>query len=400
MNIDIRTLILVLGLTNLLQVVVFIYQFKTNRSYEGVGWWLLWSAAVAAGFGFAFLREIPEVSNLAIVLQNMFIIIGAVFMYVGVLRFLGRKESLYILLLYIICFLSIIFFVYAKNSIVIRGYIINSALAFIFFITGWELYKNKESHFVSTANFIVIVFLLQGLFFVYRVVMILFGTSVDDYFIPTFFNSVTYINGIVISLIMAFGFIIMLNQRLNFDAHEAKAHFETIFNMSPDATLISRLDDGVILNINQGYTNLTGYTYEESVGNSSIDIPIWADPNDRQKIIAEIDKNGFCRNLEAPFIHKNGNQIIGLISASKIILQDKPLIISVTRDITHRRQAEEELLKLKDNLANEVEEKTKELKERVIELERYYNATISREMRVKELKDKVEELNKQIKRGD
>lgn len=81
-------------------------------------------------------------------------------------------------------------------------------------------------------------------------------------------------------------------------------------------------------------------------------------------------------NLKAIFDHKNE-------------LQE---IVGVGRDITKRKLAEEELQQLKDNLEVEVRKKTKELKKQVAELERFHNATIEREFRIKELREEIDRL--------
>jgi|GEM_PF-5144338 len=61
-------------------------------------------------------------------------------------------------------------------------------------------------------------------------------------------------------------------------------------------------------------------------------------------------------------------------------------------NVIERRQAEEELRTFKNDLEKQVAEKTKELQERVKELERFYDATIKREYRIKELKNEIEKL--------
>jgi PAS domain S-box-containing protein len=71
-------------------------------------------------------------------------------------------------------------------------------------------------------------------------------------------------------------------------------------------------------------------------------------------------------------------------------------IVVYTEMITNRVQREEELRQLKDQLQVQVEEKTKELKQRVSELERFYEATIEREFRMKELRDTITELKAQL----
>ena len=71
--------------------------------------------------------------------------------------------------------------------------------------------------------------------------------------------------------------------------------------------------------------------------------------------------------------------------------------LSAAQDITDRKHAEAELIKIKKELEVLVEEKTKELKERVAELERFHNATIDREFRIKELRDEIARLKENRK---
>ncbi len=72
---------------------------------------------------------------------------------------------------------------------------------------------------------------------------------------------------------------------------------------------------------------------------------------------------------------------------------NQPLkLIGIIIDITDRKMVEEELRKLKDELEIKVVEKTKELNERVAELERFRDATVDRELRMKELRDEIDRL--------
>jgi signal transduction histidine kinase/CheY-like chemotaxis protein len=82
------------------------------------------------------------------------------------------------------------------------------------------------------------------------------------------------------------------------------------------------------------------------MGKSSQDIHLWRNPSDRQGVINELREKGSCANLEAPFVRKDGREIWGLLSAKVIELQTGPHIISVTHDITRRRQAEAEKAEL------------------------------------------------------
>src|SRR4030042_474128 len=93
MTVDIHTLVVVLGLTQLVQILALSLQAWTKRRSAGVGWWLLWSASAAAGFAFMLLRTIPVLERSAIVIQNALVVLASIFLYVGILRFLERREN-------------------------------------------------------------------------------------------------------------------------------------------------------------------------------------------------------------------------------------------------------------------------------------------------------------------
>ena len=123
----------------------------------------------------------------------------------------------------------------------------------------------------------------------------------------------------------------------------SEERFRLSFQTSPDSINVSRLEDGLYVDINEGFTNITGYTREDTIGKTSLEINIWEDPEDRGKFVDEIKRNGFVNNLEAKFRTKDGSVVTGLVSASVITLNDVPHIISITREIESIKQTEETL---------------------------------------------------------
>ncbi|MCX6165145.1 MAG: hypothetical protein NTU73_09875, partial [Ignavibacteriae bacterium] len=265
MNIDLRTVILIIGITHIMQVIVFYHQYKVNKVYKGIGWWLMWSAAEVIGFIFILLRDIPSILPLAIIIQNTAIISGTIFIYVGVMRFFNKKENLKIILTVFAFYLfGLLFFLFIQNNIQIRSVIINAMLSVVAFITAYSLLRYNIRSVKISANFNAIIFALHGLIFLYRAIMIIVGAPVSDTFSPTLFNIIPFFDALIVGLLWTFGFVIMINQRLNSEMTEAKEHFEQIFSTSPDGAVITRMDDGMILDINSGFTSLTGYTRIES----------------------------------------------------------------------------------------------------------------------------------------
>jgi PAS domain S-box-containing protein len=364
---DIRTLAMILGITSIVQVVVFSLQATINKTYRGNGWWLLWSISAAAGFVFILLR--------AIIAQNSLLILGVIFLYIGIMRFLDKKERRGILAaIFIAFFLVILYFTYIKDNIAVRTVAIGVALVAVSFLSARDLYANKLPSVKASANFIAAFFLAHGVYFVFRSAVVLAGADVSNMFRPSLFNVSAYLDAIIVSIIWTCGLIIMVSQRSNAEMAEATKHFELIFNTGPDAAVITSLNDGMIMDINNGFTALTGLSREEAIGKSSIAVPVWKNPADRQKIVAELRAKGFSENFEAEFLRKDGSRLFGLMSAKVISLRGSPHIISVTRDISERKRVEAQL------------------KNQLDELQRWQDVMLDREDRVQELKREINEL--------
>lgn len=134
-------------------------------------------------------------------------------------------------------------------------------------------------------------------------------------------------------------------KKLTEDAlRESEEKYRLSFQTSPDSVNINRMD-GLYVDINEGYTNLTGYTREDVIGKTSSEIDIWAIPADREKLVTDLKENGFVRNLESTFRCKDDSLKTALMSASLIYLNNEAHIISITRDISHIKKTQEQLQK-------------------------------------------------------
>jgi PAS domain S-box-containing protein len=116
--------------------------------------------------------------------------------------------------------------------------------------------------------------------------------------------------------------------------------FRKVFLTSPDSININRLSDGMYVSINDGFTAITGYTENDVIGKTSLELNIWTDPLDRQKMVEKLRTQGEFKNLEARFRTKDGRIIDGVMSASIIEIDHQPYIVNVTRDITERKRFE------------------------------------------------------------
>lgn len=141
----------------------------------------------------------------------------------------------------------------------------------------------------------------------------------------------------------------------------SEVKFATAFRTSPDSVNINRLSDGAYIDINEGFTKLTGYLPEDVAGKTSGDIEIWVDSADRERLVATLAADGVVHNLEARFRRKDGTTTTGLMSAQLIDVDGERCILSVTRDISDRKRAEDEILRLNAELEERVAQRTQEL---------------------------------------
>jgi len=130
---------------------------------------------------------------------------------------------------------------------------------------------------------------------------------------------------------------------------ELEKRFRIAFHTSPDAISITKMD-GTYIEINEGFSRLTGFTRRDVVGRSSLDINVWNNPEDRKTLLDGLMKSRHVVNLEADFRMKDGAIKTGLMSANLIHLDGELHIFSITRDITARKKAEEEKTKLEAQL--------------------------------------------------
>ncbi|RMF08058.1 MAG: PAS domain-containing sensor histidine kinase [Alphaproteobacteria bacterium] len=141
-------------------------------------------------------------------------------------------------------------------------------------------------------------------------------------------------------------------------AEEARRHseelFTRVFECSPDFMTLSRLSDSVFLNVNQSYLSTFGYTREEVIGKSAVDLGNWATPAERQRLVNAVLTNAVVQNLEARLRTKSGRIFSALMSAEILEIDGEEILLVVGRDISDRKAVEAALLESKEaaDLAN------------------------------------------------
>lgn len=117
------------------------------------------------------------------------------------------------------------------------------------------------------------------------------------------------------------------------EQEQLKMVLETI----PAPVAVVRVADAIIVECNEAFEDVIGYSPAEAVGKSHRELGIYPDLTQMERMVALILRQGYCKNIEITYKAKDGHQIIGLVSARVLTLSGQPHILAIVQDITAER---------------------------------------------------------------
>jgi PAS domain S-box-containing protein len=120
------------------------------------------------------------------------------------------------------------------------------------------------------------------------------------------------------------------------ESKRAGEKFVKVFHASPEPISISRLRDGLYLDVNNAFVEQFGWGREELIGRNPVDLGLWSSRSDRQRWAAQLRKSGRLRNAEAHLNTRAGERRIVLVSAELILIEGEECIIGMVIDITEQ----------------------------------------------------------------
>lgn len=119
--------------------------------------------------------------------------------------------------------------------------------------------------------------------------------------------------------------------------------FSTVFNASPNPLAITTFPEGKILEVNESFMKVTGYSQEELVGREDIEIGLWVDIKDRDGLRQQLLDHGSVQDYEFDYQTKEGTIGTTLMSADFIQIGEDSFLLTAFQDITERKRSEEAL---------------------------------------------------------
>lgn len=119
--------------------------------------------------------------------------------------------------------------------------------------------------------------------------------------------------------------------------------FAKAFHASPDGLLLSRQSDGLLLEVNEGFCRLTGYDLNPTIDQTSLDLGIWVDLNERKRLVDQLNRDGFVRDFTCHIRRSDGQIRLCELSARPLPITGVDCMLTIARDITERHLMQEKL---------------------------------------------------------
>src|SRR5215510_12616525 len=121
---------------------------------------------------------------------------------------------------------------------------------------------------------------------------------------------------------------------------KSEEKFSKAFRQSPLMLTLTSVKDGRFVEVNETKERITGWSRDELIGRTSVEMGIWVDPGQRAELLRRLATQGTVRNFEANFRTKNADVRVAVLSAELIEISGESCILTVTADITDLKRAE------------------------------------------------------------
>ena len=121
--------------------------------------------------------------------------------------------------------------------------------------------------------------------------------------------------------------------------------YRRVFEDCPDHVTLSRVSDGVYLDVNPGFQRFSGYSRDELIGRSALSLGLWPSAEVRQHFIVELCRTGTVQAFACDLACRTGETSAVEISGRITEVDGEQLLVAVVRDVSERRRAERERAK-------------------------------------------------------
>ncbi|HNB50407.1 MAG TPA: PAS domain S-box protein [Anaerolineales bacterium] len=132
------------------------------------------------------------------------------------------------------------------------------------------------------------------------------------------------------------------------DRQAIKSRFQAIFQASPIGICITRFDNSHIIEANEAFYQMIGYTREEVVGHTTLELNLWVNLLEHAQQFQRLKERKKLFNEENIIRRKSGETLEILVSSEILVFNQEEYVLTLWTDISERKRAEEELQAQRD----------------------------------------------------
>ena len=350
---DIKTIALFYFIANVMNNgLVFLIWRTYRKHFRGLSFLFADMCLQTLGSLFLLLRGVmPDIAS--IVLTNLFSISGLICLWIGLeLLFDRYQPRIYNYFVFAIYMAMIVYFSAVHDSLYVRNIMLSGSIVFFTAQSGVFLFWGLKKELRRIARFTASILLAYSVFSIGRIIaLVLLPQTSNEFFASGIVNSIAMIIYSTLNILITAGLILMVSQRVLMEVQTEKDKYNKAFNSSPYALLLTKVTDGKIFEVNEGFVRMTGYQPEEVLGKTTVEVGFWVDPEDRKEFVRDL-MSGDVHEKETRFRVKNDAFITCLISASIIATLGEECILTSVNDISemNRIRKKLEMMALHDTL--------------------------------------------------
>lgn len=124
---------------------------------------------------------------------------------------------------------------------------------------------------------------------------------------------------------------------------ESSQKFKAVFEHSPLTVALTTLPDGTFSEVNQAFIDMFGYTSEEAIGKSTVQLGVWQYESDRDCYLKMLKENGYVHNFETQMRRKNGELFSVFFSGAMLEIGGRPFALSAVMDVSEQKRLQNQL---------------------------------------------------------
>jgi diguanylate cyclase (GGDEF)-like protein/PAS domain S-box-containing protein len=135
-------------------------------------------------------------------------------------------------------------------------------------------------------------------------------------------------------------------KRIIEELEASNERYRAAFDVSHNGMIVTRVKDGMIQEYNDRLTEMLGYTRDEIVGKTTVELGVWSNTKERREVVEMLRDSSPCVDINMELKSKTGQQILTSIAITKFRSQGEECLLSDVHDLTKSKHDEEEIRKL------------------------------------------------------